>query len=608
MKFFDFPQKNYILLSVIAVCATLLAVLSYQYSSISYSDQIFRLESEDTKSNAKIQADYLSLILSNGLKSITTNLQVLSNSRGLQNHDNESSILLDAVQQSTNELPDSYMWLDQNGKLVWLSGGGSLNEVKNQKPDSFDFSQMPYFTIPRNTNAPYYGSTVVEQNSKDESPVRMYISYPILDSHDLNNNDRLGSFKGTITAIITFDLQSDILKRQSSVEVQKNLVMLVDNDGTIMSSHSNQLVGKSIFQYGSQIGATRAQALNQFFRQSLAGYDNANSTDIRLDGKMSTIISKPINNNGKKLWTLYIISPHDLTSMVSSLSKQQNNFSTLMIVAIGIIAFGIAWVIISWNRGLESIVNSRTLELKKTNNYLTSINEQLKIHDKMQNEFINIASHEMKTPTQSILLHSSLLFARPEIREESIEAIRRSANRLQRLTNDILDVTRIESHTLKLNKERFNLRDIIIGLLEEYDAEVDNGKVQLVYDPKDIFILADKSRIIQVISNLLSNAIKFTKEGSIRLTTEKRIDSNNENNNCSTYLVVSVTDTGTGIDPHVLPKLFSKFTTKSDMGIGLGLYISKNIIEAHGGKIWAHNNDATMEERGATFSIILACE
>src|ERR671933_2115574 len=583
---FEFPQRNYSLLSVIAVCATLLAVLSYQYS-VSYSDQIFRLEFDDTKSNAKIQADYLSLILSNGLKSITTNLQVLSNSRGLQNHDIDSSILLDAVQQSTNELPDSYMWLDQNGKLVWLSGGGSLNEVKNQKPDSFDFSHMPYFTIPRNTNAPYYGSTVVEQNSKEKNPVRMYISYPILDSRGLTNNDRLGSFKGTITAIITFDLQSDILKRQSSVEVQKNLVMLVNNDGTIMSSHNNQLVGKSIFQYASQIGGTHSQALNLFFRQSLAGYDNANSTDIRLDGKMSTIISKPINNNGKKLWTLYIISPHDLTSMVSSLSKQQNNFSTLMIVAIGIIAFGIAWVIISWNRGLESIVNSRTLELKKANNYLTSINEQLKIHDKMQNEFINIASHEMKTPTQSILLHSSLLVAQPELREESIEAIRRSANRLQRLTSDILDVTRIESHTLKLNKERFNLKDIIRDLLEEYDAEVDSGRIELIYEPKDIFVLADKSRIIQIISNLLSNAIKFTKEGSIHVTTEKKTGNNDGNN----FVVISVVDTGTGIDPGILPKLFSKFTTKSDMGIGLGLYISKNIVEAHGGTIWARSEE-----------------
>jgi signal transduction histidine kinase len=268
-----------------------------------------------------------------------------------------------------------------------------------------------------------------------------------------------------------------------------------------------------------------------------------------------------------------------------------------MIIAIGLVAFGIAWIIISWNKGLESVINSRTLELKKANNYLMSINEQLKTHDKMQNEFINIASHEMKTPTQSILLHSSLLFAQPEVREESIEAIRRSATRLQRLTNDILDVTRIESHTLKLNKERFNLKDIVTGLLEEYDAEVDSGRIQLIYDPKDIFVSADKSRIIQVISNLLNNAIKFTQEGSIHVTTEKKTDNNSKNGDYN-FVIISVIDTGTGIDPKILPKVFSKFTTKSDMGIGLGLYISKNIVEAHGGKIWTENN---MAGRGATF-------
>jgi signal transduction histidine kinase len=272
-----------------------------------------------------------------------------------------------------------------------------------------------------------------------------------------------------------------------------------------------------------------------------------------------------------------------------------------MIIAIGLVAFGIAWIIISWNKGLESVINSRTLELKKANNYLMSINEQLKTHDKMQNEFINIASHEMKTPTQSILLHSSLLFAQPEVREESIEAIRRSATRLQRLTNDILDVTRIESHTLKLNKERFNLKDIVTGLLEEYDAEVDSGRIQLIYDPKDIFVSADKSRIIQVISNLLNNAIKFTQEGSIHVTTEKKTDNNSKNGDYN-FVVVSVIDTGTGIDPKILPKVFSKFTTKSDMGIGLGLYISKNIVEAHGGKIWTENN---MAGRGATFYVSL---
>jgi signal transduction histidine kinase len=587
MRFLQFPQKSYILLTIIAVCATLLAILSYQYS-ISYSDQTLKLESEDIRSNAKIQADYISLILSNGLNSVKSNLQVLSNSRGLQNHDNASGILLDAVQESTNELPDSYIWVDENGKLIWLSGNASnLNEGKNQNPYGVNFSNIPYFTIPKNTRTPYYGNTIVQQNN-NRNHVKMFISYPIIDKHNLNaNNSPLGSFKGIVAAIITFDLQSGILKKQSSAEVQKNLVILVDNNGTIMSSYDNRLNGKNIFQYASQISGGKSQTLHDFIRRSLVGF-NADSIDVELGTKMSSIVSKPITNNGKKFWTIYVISPHDLTNTVNSLFKQQNNFSTLMIIAIGLIAFGIAWIIISWNKELESIINSRTLELKKANNYLISINEQLKIHDKMQNEFINIASHEMKTPTQSILLHSSLLFDQPELREESIEAIRRSAIRLQRLTSDILDVTRIESHTLKLNKERFNLKDIITDLLEEYDAEVDSGRIELIYEPKDIFVLADKSRIIQIISNLLNNAIKFTQEGSIRVTTGKKTDNSTDVDD--NFVVISVIDTGTGIDPGIMPKLFSKFTTKSDMGIGLGLYISKNIVETHGGKIWTENN------------------
>jgi signal transduction histidine kinase len=600
MRLFQFPQKkNYVLLGIIAVCATLLAILSYQYS-VSYSDQILGIASEDIRSNAKIQADYLSLILSNGLKSITTNLQVLSNTRGVQNYDKDSVILFDAVQKSTNELPDSYMWLDQNGKLLWLSGG--VNESSIHKQNGLDFSYAPYFTIPRDKHAAYYSNTMVESNNNNNNmAVKMYISYPILDKHNnANNNNTVGIFKGVVAAIIAFDLNSGILKKQSSAEVQKNLVILVDNNGTILSSYNNRLIGQNIFQYAFQISRTQTRTLNDFFRHSLSAY-NADSIDMELDGKKSSIVAETIANNGKKLWTMYVIAPHDLTRTVDILFNQQNKFSALMIIIIGIIAFGIAWIVISWNKGLESIVNSRTFELKKANNYLMAINEQLKTHDKMQNEFINIASHEMKTPTQSILLHSSLLDAQPEIREESIEVIRRSATRLQRLTSDILDITRIESHTLKLNKERFNLKDVITPILEEYDTEIDSGKMQLIYEPKDIFVVADKSRITQVISNLLNNAIKFTREGSIHVTAEKK--SNDDDNDG--FVVISIIDTGTGIDPIILPKLFSKFATKSDMGIGLGLYISKNIVEAHGGTIWAENNKMNGVRKGATFSFSL---
>ena len=120
-------------------------------------------------------------------------------------------------------------------------------------------------------------------------------------------------------------------------------------------------------------------------------------------------------------------------------------------------------------------------------------------------------------------------------------------------------------------------------------------------DNDNLVIEADKHRIIQVISNLLNNSFKFTHEGIILVTTRK------DNTNSGNQLIVSVKDTGTGIDPEILPRLFTKFATKSNRGEGTGLglyglYISKNIIEAHGGRLWAENNK---DSKGATFSFSL---
>jgi signal transduction histidine kinase len=231
-------------------------------------------------------------------------------------------------------------------------------------------------------------------------------------------------------------------------------------------------------------------------------------------------------------------------------------------------------------------------KLSISNQQLALANEQLKVHDKMQKEFINVASHEMKTPTQAILGFSQLLEKDSNENDEFIQAIQRNAARLQRLTNDILDVTRIESQTLRLNKERFNLKDVIINCLDDATISKDRKNVKLLYEPKDIIVEADKGRISQVISNLLSNAIKFTKEGNISIISEK-------NNG---QVTTSVKDTGTGIDSNIFPRLFTKFATKSNMGTGLGLFISKSIIEAHGGKMWAENNS---DGKGATFTFTL---
>jgi signal transduction histidine kinase len=228
----------------------------------------------------------------------------------------------------------------------------------------------------------------------------------------------------------------------------------------------------------------------------------------------------------------------------------------------------------------------------------TEMYEQLKTHDRMQKEFINIAAHELRNPIQPLVLSSeSLKSSMPH--EERVSIVIRNAKKLQTLANEILDITKIESKTLKLNKEIVDMNEIVVYGMKDLlsHQSIAEGKIKLEYEPddEDIFVEADKDRLGQVISNLLGNSIKFTEEGSISIFVRKFGDSDE--------VVVSIKDTGCGIDPEILPRLFSKFATKSDTGgTGLGLFISKSIIEAHGGRIWAENNQ---NGKGATFAFAL---
>ncbi|MGZ5547666.1 MAG: ATP-binding protein [Nitrososphaeraceae archaeon] len=238
--------------------------------------------------------------------------------------------------------------------------------------------------------------------------------------------------------------------------------------------------------------------------------------------------------------------------------------------------------------------------------HLKEANEQLKQHDKMQNEFINLAAHELRTPIQPIVGLTEVIYSQiqnPEQREV-LDTVVRNAKRLKRLADDIIDVTKIESQSLKLNKEQLNLNDLISNIIINYKNIIvkDNNKVKVYFKPfnENLLVEADKGRIAEVVSNLLSNAIKFTQNGEIFVSAvEKKEDDNNHVN----YALVTVRDTGEGVDPEILPKMFSKFITKSFEGIGLGLYISKNIIEAHGGKIWGGNNSD--DGKGAIFRFTL---
>jgi two-component system, OmpR family, sensor histidine kinase VicK len=231
---------------------------------------------------------------------------------------------------------------------------------------------------------------------------------------------------------------------------------------------------------------------------------------------------------------------------------------------------------------------------------LVKAHEQLQIHDKMQKEFIDVAAHELRSPIQPILGLSDIVLSKTKDTEQAklLEIINRNAKRLHRLTEDILDVAKIESKSLTLRKERFNLIAMIDNAIADSKDHInkeykDKIRLEAIYR-QDIFVEADRNRIYQVIMNLLNNAIKFTKkDGVIAITAAV------EKKDGHDVAVVSTKDNGQGIHADINPRLFTKFATKSDVGgTGLGLFICKSIVEAHGGRIWAENNT---NEKGATF-------
>jgi signal transduction histidine kinase len=265
---------------------------------------------------------------------------------------------------------------------------------------------------------------------------------------------------------------------------------------------------------------------------------------------------------------------------------------------------GLALSSIQYNRELRE----SNRKLRKSNDLLSQQNKKIKESEKMKEEFINIAAHELRTPIQPIIGLVDNIYANSKDGEqkEVLEIIMRNAERLKRLTDNLLDVTKIEGRSLKIKKEKLNLNILISEVLKDYytNKKIKQQMVKIVYDFKhtdDIIIEADRDRLDQVIRNLLDNALKFTKSGQIIFVfIDKKKGKEEEEEK---EVIVSVMDRGEGIPEKILPKLFTKLTIgTSSSGTGLGLYISKNIIEAHGGKTWAENN---RDVNGATFRFTL---
>jgi signal transduction histidine kinase len=265
---------------------------------------------------------------------------------------------------------------------------------------------------------------------------------------------------------------------------------------------------------------------------------------------------------------------------------------------------------------------------------LEELNEELRLRDIAQREFINTAAHELRTPIQPILGLSEIVLKSNKDQDlnEYLVIIARNAERLHRLTNNILDVTKIEGKILRLDKELVNLDMLISSLVTEYQTALERkriGKVgkydkdsnneddynkharglfcHILYKPPSesgpLIIEMDKDRIIQVLSNLLNNALNSSHQRMIRDNIAVLpIEVSMKKDSTSEEIVIMVNDKGMGIHKSIIEKMFTKFVTTSDGGTGLGLYVSKSLIEAHGGRIWAYNNT---DEQGATFCFTL---
>ena len=465
---------------------------------------------------------------------------------------------------------------------------------------NIDMSFRNYIRETRDTLQPVFS----EGFTGIDGTFRIALTVPIINN---DSGEYIGIVGVTIPTEPFFSLYGNIH------DINSQFLVIFDKKGTLLAVGADEsLLGLNFFEDVVQTFINHNQILTNLTQNLLKGISGSAIYDYGRGERITT--NYPVFINDKTPYFIQIVTPTG--TIYSEINNVLFGEKLQMFTLIGGTVAAITTLImflIKWNIVLDNQVKKRTKELRESNRQLTlsnqeiaQANEELKVHDKLQREFINVASHEIKTPIQAILTFSQLLQKYPERQTEFTPAISRNSLRLQRLSNDILDVAKIESRSLKLNKEIFDLNQVISNIIEDHKSIIlkKNNKVKLLFYPsKEILLVeADKERIVGVISNLLSNAIKFSKEGEIFVSTEMK--DNNNNNNKNFHALVTVKDTGEGIDPEILPKIFSKFITKSFEGLGLGLYISKNIVEAHGGKIWAENNNKN-GNHGAIFYFTL---
>jgi signal transduction histidine kinase len=569
----------------------------------------------------------ISMHIGSDMNLVVSMLDGLANSLYLQQaiyNDNARKMVDDKYSQFKGII-DGLFVLDKNNILtISYSKSGSQSNL------GADYSFRGWVEDTRLTLRPVFSDGFDRQDT-----YTIFISYPIV-------SGQTGQYLGLIATSIPS--QPFFSQYAQFGNIHSQFLVAYNKYGAMLANGlSKTFVGENFFGNYTQQFIHHNPTLNNLTRNLLAGNSGFGVYDYGRGERLNT--QYPIFVNGQPIYFIQVVTPTtEITSQMKGLLATENS-KMFMLLGCTIAAISVLIILLmKWTSSLDMEVKRRTKELDESNKQLALANEQLTIHDKMQKEFINVAAHELKTPIQPIIslaehlkssrkpdpLAGSMYDKTGEVQlqklrqqDELIDVIIRNARRLRRLAENILDVTKIETQSLLIKKEHFDLNNLIINIITDFRNHIarENKDIKLKFISNgtsvkneltdEIIVDADKDRISQVISNLLNNAVKCTKAGTITIVVDRRKKHDLSNDAEGREVIVTVKDTGSGVDPEILPRLFTKFATKSQSGTGLGLFISKNIIESHGGKIWVgdgngqNNNKGVDGDNGAIFSFSL---
>lgn len=602
---------------IVAILIVIIPISLYLYFQQETESSIRNSIYEQQKQNQMDASKAIATHLESDIELILSRLQGLASSPSIMNWDTRSNttitLLKDYYRIINSSTPVDRLFLNDRSGVSVLD----IAPLNTTNYAGINFSFRDWVNQTKNTLSPVISDTFLGMDDKN----RIAMTYPII----IKNSS--GSFYNGLVGVVIpvnefFNFYGNIY------DIQSQYLSVLDNKSVILVHPLPSLVGKEFFGEFTQNLTGYNDILNNLVRTVISGQPNISIYEFVNEERLNT--GYPVYIDGVPKYAVFVVTPtSSIYSTVNNIIEKER--LQMLSLIIGIIAAVLLLILYlsKVNSTLDKAVKKRTTELENVNIKLESANKHIKIHDDMQKEFINMAAHELRNPVQSLLGFSDIL-KKLNIRNEgnkialqykdAIEAISRSSKRLKRLVDIIFDVSQLDNNLLTLNKESFDLKDMIEQLVTDYQSHntplnnTNNNKSNIEgnnieytkgkhvidfaysnYPPGPKTVKGDKAYLKQVITNLVDNAVEFTQnEGKVKINLDKELKNGK--------VIVTVSDNGYGIHPDILPFLFTKYVKKSRGGAGLSLYISKKIIEAHGGEIWAKNND---DGRGATFGFSL---